>query len=58
MLFSLFSKKENTDDDIEIELPTFSYKPLTKNSSLLRRQLEEQRFNESGAVKEKLYEIL
>lgn len=58
MLFSLFSKKENTDDDIEIELPTFSYKPLMKNSSLLRRQLEEQRFNESGAVKEKLYEIL
>ena len=58
MLFSLFSKKENTDDDIEIELPTFSYKPLMKNSSLLRRLLEDQRFNESGAVKEKLYEIL
>ena len=56
-LFS-FGKKSLSDDDIDIELPTFSYKPLNMTSSLLRRQKEEERFKESSAEKEKMFDIL
>lgn len=57
-LFSFGKNKGKTDDDIEVELPTFSYMPIKMTSSLLRRQLEEERFKENGVEKEKMFEIL
>lgn len=59
-----FTKKDlssaNSENGVidEIELPTFSYKPIRMTSSLERRKKEEERFKETGAEKEKMFDIL